>query len=413
VDKVTVGPVRRSSSGGDKIAAAINVGQASYDLWFRVSEGPITAGAEPILAQALFPAMRLGVPLHCAEPVSARLLGALPQIQEILHCFDRGLSAVPVVAPTLAPGPVGGSRGVGAFFSAGVDSFYTLLKHIDEIDTLVFIHGFDLPLDAQGARQNVSRAVHAVAAELGKSLIEVETNLRLLTDVYGDWMVTHGTALASVALCLSPRLRQIYVPASDAYDALFPRGSHPLLDPLWSTETIEVVHDGCELTRIEKVARIAGSETVRRWLRVCWEYQHEEYNCGVCSKCLRTMVELRATGALDKFRTFTRPLDLTEVAKMALEDPWIRDFAVQDLRELEEHGNDPQLAEALKAALSRGLAADNAAAYPAIRGEVEGLRREVANLRLLVGGYEQGRVMRLLLAFGRARQRLLAGNRHA
>ena len=38
------------------------------------------------------------------------------------------------------------------------------------------------------------------------------------------------------------------------YAHLGPLGSHPLLDPLWSSEDVELVHDGCEATRLDKLA---------------------------------------------------------------------------------------------------------------------------------------------------------------
>jgi hypothetical protein len=95
-----------------------------------------------------------------------------------------------------------------------------------------------------------------VADEFRKYLIEVETNLRAFTDARVESKYYHGAGLASVALFLSSRFRKVYIPSTQSYFALSPMGSHPLPDPLWSTEETEIVHDGCEATRVDKVIRI-------------------------------------------------------------------------------------------------------------------------------------------------------------
>jgi len=119
-----------------------------------------------------------------------------------------------------------------------------------------------------------------------------------------------------VALLLSDQMRTVYVAASHSYRDLLPLGSHPILDPLWSTETMEIVHDGCEATRPEKVARLATCDLALKTLRVCWENRDGAYNCGKCRKCLSTMVNLHLVGALSRCATFARPLDLRAVSRI-------------------------------------------------------------------------------------------------
>ncbi len=338
--------------------AAIDRGEDSYPAWYRVSNGPVASGAEPFLAGALPVAMALGRPLRVDGPVSAQLLTNLHSIQAIYRSWNPGWRVIPVSAqPTrldAAPG-----NGAACFFSGGVDSFYTLLEHLDEIDALVFIHGFDIPLGSMSLRATVSAALREVARMFGKSLIEVETNLKewLIRDT--RWEYSHGALLAGVALLLSPQFSRIYIAASDSYGtaAMVPWGSHPLLDPLWSTERTTVVHDGADSTRLDKVAAIAGSDVALRWLRVCWENPNGEYNCGRCAKCLRTMVSLRILGALERCRAFDRPLDLAAVARMPISSD--RSYLIQNFEAAEHDGTDPELVRALRDCVSerfhRGL----------------------------------------------------------
>jgi hypothetical protein len=320
VSPLTIGaPALRRLDGHTLVAATIETGDHAYPARYQAATGPVASGAEPFLAAALPVAMRLGRPLRVDGPVSAQLLASLPSIQAIYHAWNPDWRVVPVsAAPAQPVAPHQG--GVACFFSGGVDSFYTLLKHLDEIDTLIFIHGFDIPLHNAAFRARVAAAVRDVARALAKPLLEVETNLKDLIIRYAPWEYAHGALLAGVALLLSPQFARLYIAASDSYDmaATTPWGSHPLLDPLWSTERTTIVHDGCEARRIDKVPSIVRSDVALRWLRVCWENPNGEYNCGRCGKCLRTMVSLRIAGALDRCRTFDRPLDLAVLARTRL-----------------------------------------------------------------------------------------------
>ena len=131
-------------------------------------------------------------------------------------------------------------------------------------------------------------------------------------------------------LLLQSQLRRVFVPASDSYGTLWSRGSHPLLDPLWGTEMLEIVHDGCEADRPQKMAVVARSDVALQNLRVC-NKQHATYNCGDCEKCVRTMVDLRLVDALDRCPTFPDVLDLRRVARMKVPHH-VRAFSQENLR---------------------------------------------------------------------------------
>jgi hypothetical protein len=84
---------------------------------------------------------------------------------------------------------------------------------------------------------------------------------------------------------------------------------------LWGSEALEIVHDGCEASRPEKVASIASSDVALRWLSVCKKDRGDAINCGRCEKCARTMVSLYLAQALGRANTFPRQLDLNVVSK--------------------------------------------------------------------------------------------------
>jgi hypothetical protein len=207
-------------------------------------------------------------------------------------------------------------------------------------------------LEDKSLRATVSQAIHSIAAELQKPLIEVETNIQAFANNYAEWGPHyHGTALASVALLLSRHFRKVFIASSHSYSDLIPWGSHPIIDPLWSTEHTEIIHDGCEATRVEKVAEIALNDTALKYLRVCYENRDGAYNCGRCEKCLCTMVNLHVAGALERCTTFTHTLDLVAVSGMRVPDMDSRVAVEENLRAVERSGKDPALAQALRECL--------------------------------------------------------------
>jgi hypothetical protein len=333
------------------VYTSIQIGDEKNEVWYRLPAGAAASSSETLLASTLFPAMREARSLQIERPVSPRLLGNAPTIQKIFRTWDLRSQEITIDA---TPGAIAGSNpghGVGCFFTGGLDSFYTFLKHKEEITHLVFVHGFDVSINDLPLRARVSKSLQEVSAKLQKPLIEVETNLREFSDRYVNWEFYHGAALAAVGHLLSSRFHKMFIAASRSYADLIPLGSHPLLDPLWSTETTEFVHDGCEATRIEKAAVIASDDIALKHLRVCWENRGGAYNCGRCEKCLRTMACLRTLGVLQRCSAFESPLNLKALADLKVKRiP--RAYLENNLEVLERSGADPELAEALRRCLS-------------------------------------------------------------
>src|SRR5688572_16134365 len=131
--------VTRMDCGGTAVTCDVSVAGARREAFYRTPGTPLPGvGVEPFVCTAVVPAMRTGETITSAAPVSARLGGALPAIQDTLAGWFHDLRRVPLDSPLrpLDPGPSG--RGVACFFSGGVDSFYSVLQHNDEVDTLIF-----------------------------------------------------------------------------------------------------------------------------------------------------------------------------------------------------------------------------------------------------------------------------------
>jgi hypothetical protein len=344
-----VDPVLLSDS---EVRLGIDDGRRGYEISYGVAGARFGRPADALVPLLLQPAMSLGQSMRIPDAVSPRLLGGLDLIQAIFSSWNPRLKPVAVAAEQGEPDVPEGS-GVACLFSGGVDSFYTALKHREEITHLVFVHGFDIDLADSRRRDAAISTVREVAERMGKELVEVETNLRSFSDNHADWILYFGSAMASVALLLQRDFRRVFFAAGFAHSdwAQYPppAGSHPGLDPLWSTEATEIVHAGADATRIEKIRYLADQPLAMDHLLVCYQGAGEPYNCGRCGKCLRTMTSLRLVGGLERCRTLPDEIDLDAVAAMWDRSGSQPQFIEQNLRLARER--DPELARALRSAL--------------------------------------------------------------
>lgn len=223
------------------------------------------------------------------------------------------------VASTPAIEPAGGyrlRRAVGrkslAMLSCGIDSLATLRwncltyprDHPDAVTASVFVaYDDDVTPSVERLRRFTAPradAVRAVAVDAGTTPIPVRTNMWWLApDGYFFTEKWHGAVLASVASFFSGGFRQAYVASSHNPDVLEPYGSHPLLDPYFSSAHFRVEHDLFSMSRSEKVALVADWPVALANIRVCTNDTEGGPNCGTCEKCIRTQVQMAALGKLE------------------------------------------------------------------------------------------------------------------
>ncbi len=128
-------------------------------------------------------------------------------------------------------------------------------------------------------------------------------------------------------MTFSSRLNLVYIAASiEAQAVTEPWGTHPLIDPNYSSNDLHIKHDSVHLTRLEKTKLVADWDTALQNLRVCDELilptgylncgrcakrvcdelilPTGYLNCGRCAKCTITMTTLVALNALNKANIF-------------------------------------------------------------------------------------------------------------
>jgi hypothetical protein len=211
---------------------------------------------------------------------------------------------------------------VASFMSAGVDALATLrcnrqdlpLDHPASIRDCFFFLGFNRhDFDSQGPVPDRLhdfecrlRRMSALAREAQINLIPVHTNIRFIAKDHQAWNERGmGAGLASIAHVFSRRVSRVLIGSEGSTGTPSPWGTHPLLDPNFSSSDLEVRHDCSHLSRLQKTAIVSEWPTAMSVLQCCWQNEGipDSINCGHCGKCLRTIVQLAALGKLDKAPT--------------------------------------------------------------------------------------------------------------
>ena len=305
---------RTAKSCGWWVASSANVPTAPFDVYF---EYPVSCRefvaptADAFAAAMLVPAMKAGERLEIVPPISPRLHFNLPRIRDVFHTWHKDYHRIEIDARPAEQKPAVTSRQAATFFSGGVDSFFTLYKQRTRamlpvpLTHVIFMRGIETELERIKGIEESEAFVKRVAEETGVQCIFGSTNIRTHFPLRLDKYCL-GTALAATAFSLSRGFSHICIPSSFNYKGLKPHGTTPLVDEMFSTEALEIVHDGSETSRSDKVAAILGWKRtlVLNHLRVCNYNFGGTTNCGECTKCVRTAITLRVLGALDDANLF-------------------------------------------------------------------------------------------------------------
>ena len=285
-------------------------------------------GADPFVAAMVLPHMMIESPpedLYIDPPVSNQIIrGAHSYMDAASVMRAQEMQRIAIHAKNLVDREGTVQPTVGAFFSMGVDSFYTLLKSVRDVPStsprithLINIAGVQEPLSRERGIEDTRLLMREVAKEVDLPILFGRTNLRDVFDA--KWGRYHGAGLASVALALSAGFGRILLPSAHAYSNFRSIGCHPLLDQWWSNELTRVTVDGAERIRRDKLLHLVGNDPLGlKYLRVCLHNRGAEYNCGRCQKCLRTMLTLHLMGTLNRAESFPGPFTSQKLDLMAV-----------------------------------------------------------------------------------------------
>lgn len=291
-------------------------------LWYKIPDQHadyLSIQSDAFLVPGLLAGMHFGEDIEVRGVVSPKLAYHLDEYQYILKFrMPEYVQLVEIKYNQLEPFNFK-PEGVGAAFSGGVDSLFTLWKHFPQKETIMgygithglFIMGFDHRFRDKEKYFQVFRKYHLALDQIGITLISLETNIVQIIVPRLNYPHFYGPILAGSAHALGGRFSRFIIPSSRDYYQLrtWTSSSDPLSDPLLSSDRLNIIHHGATHRRVDKIAEICNWKFAQENLRVCFNKDYDErgLNCSRCEKCTRTMVPLYAIGALGNFKTFKKP----------------------------------------------------------------------------------------------------------
>ncbi len=281
----------------------------------------ISCNPNAFIVGCLLPAMHYGEKrIKIEEEICPFLNEGLKTAMGIIrHWSDESYRPLSIEAKKAHPSPyLNQKRHAALFMSGGIDSLAALRlnrlnypkTHPGAIKDCLLVHGFDIGgVVERGMKYPVFDRAKAALSHLVKdanvNLIPVYTNIRHLCDNRDLWLEKFfGAVLAAVAHAFVSRLNMVFIASSYDITHLHPCGSHPLLDPVYSSYNLRIVHRDLELSRMEKLQMVASWDAAFQHLRVCLANVPDRLNCGRCEKCVRTMLEFLAINELHKTTAF-------------------------------------------------------------------------------------------------------------
>jgi len=278
------------------------------------------ANPHAFLVGCLLPAMHLGEKrIRIDEAICPLLKESLGVAMHLLTHWSGGkYRPLTIEAPASSEIRLSEYPATGMFMSGGMDSLAALRlnrlhypkTHPGYIKDGFFLHGFDIGgVVERGMKLHVferaKKAIVKITDDANLNLIPVYTNIRHLCDERSLWLDSFfGAVLAAIAHAFSKRLNMVFIGSSYDIPNLHPCGSHPLLDPEYSSYDMRIRHRDYELSRLDKIKIVSQWEAAFQNFRVCLANTPDRLNCGNCEKCVRTMTELTALGLLHKTGAF-------------------------------------------------------------------------------------------------------------
>jgi hypothetical protein len=206
-------------------------------------------------------------------------------------------------------------RGTGLFFSGGLDSTYASETESD-IDTLISVWGFDIPIKNERHWDLTVNLLEPYAKDTNRKLILVKTNIRDMSNGLLEWGAEyHGTALSGVANALANHLSKIYVSAG--FIRVAPNWGHsPILYKAFGT-SYQDVEETDPVKRIAKAVALADNPRAAD-IRACYRNVKGLANCVTCKKCVRTRLEFELVKATYRPISLDTKPNLTELLKSKL-----------------------------------------------------------------------------------------------
>ncbi|NES69276.1 MAG: hypothetical protein F6K24_30630 [Okeania sp. SIO2D1] len=299
--------------------------QSKFNLWYRFPikyQDCLTDSCDPFVIATIFLAMSQGCDLIVHGQVSPSLLDNLNEFQLAWSSWKPKIyQKINITADVEKETKKNLEQEVAiSAFSGGVDSCFTALcntkginlENKKNLQACLMVHGFDIPIKQQEVFARAFLTSQRITASLGLELIPMATNFRQVIKL--NWEDVHGVAIASCFYLLTKMYNTGIIASSySSFDlkgynintlpssyshknAHLAWGTNPLTDLFLSSNSLKIVDHGDGYSRLQKIEQMLDWQEFLENLRVCWQGERKDVNCGHCEKCIRTILCFRALG---------------------------------------------------------------------------------------------------------------------
>lgn len=363
----------RLENHGDMCRVAVDVDSPFYDYKECFYEVPSQYGDyltydvyDAFIVGLLYPCSKHGEDIEIDGAMSKKLYRNLTEYAiHLLDIFSKETNAIKI-KPKNFKIPDKRHHHIGTGFSGGVDSFCTIYDRYEKetdpeykVDTLVCFNA-----GSHGDYENKNTYPKFLARyeylsefpkEVGLAFIPMNSNIHAFMD---EGHTQSGmTRHASCMLALQAGLDKYYHASDLSYwedkmygnilfENVFSEFGEPFIQMWFSTESFDLISEGGQYFRSEKLEHIVDYKYAQKYLNVCVNpgvTGHE--NCSkLCGKCDRTLIALESIdGGLEKF---SKVFDINEwkkhsfMYKCQLIIGQKKDFFMADnVRFAKKHGN--------------------------------------------------------------------------
>lgn len=264
----------------------------------------------------MYKCIKENLELESKVPVSTRLYYQVQSYMMNVYCEAYNHKPFKVSAPTIDK-QLDSAGGVGTGITCGVDSLFTIACHSNiggseclpkyALTHLVLMNVGSHDIGAEDTETLFNNRVELAqnfCNEWGFKFVKIDTNFSPFLPY--DYTEYHGIVNGSTILLLE-KLFRVYYSSSSYKISEFKLNRYDVSQfelfnlAVLSTDNTTFYTTGGDVSRYEKVKRLTEWSPSYNYLNVCNSYSH---NCSkkACVKCCRTIIELDALNALDKYK---------------------------------------------------------------------------------------------------------------
>lgn len=299
-----------------KYEVNVDSDSGSQSIWYEVDKkyGELISNqSDAALVVLLIPAMNGGEDIFLKGVVSERLLYHLRgPVQSVLKIAMPWLQKIQIYPDQLTTVETR-AEGVATGFSAGIDSYAALHDYYysDPLEGFKITHLLYNNVGSHGKGgedlfHKRFKAIQSVTNRIGLPIIQVNSNIDQFYDGKLTFVQTHTMRNVTVPLLLQFGIsrfmyasafdfRNIYINKTEAIAK-----TDPVILPMLSTDSLDIMSVGSEYKRVEKVLRVKEIPDSYESLDVCVNGKDAE-NCSTCWKCMRTLLTLEIADYIDRY----------------------------------------------------------------------------------------------------------------